>query len=108
MKAILEFDDFMNDLSLTAQEQDQIKSFMDKYSKFANFHNDDTFEDSVDMLTDEIMKKYGFQESKRNDVQQYLSSLQDLSDGLSVIMSPGPETIYRGRRRRLLSRFKRY
>jgi hypothetical protein len=41
------------------------------------------------------MGQFNFPESKRDDVKNYLSSLQDLSDGLSVIMQPDAEFIYR-------------
>jgi len=95
MKRILEFDDFIDNLSLTAEEQDQIRQFMHKYSKYSEFHDDAQFVDSVDDITNDVMRKFNFPESKRDDVKNYLSSLQDLSDGLSVIMQPNAEFIYR-------------
>lgn len=95
MKKILEFDDFIDNLSLTAEEQSEIKNFMQKYSKYSEFHDDGQFADSVDDITDDVMRQFNFPESKRQDVQNYLSSLQDLSDGLSVIMEPSKELIYR-------------
>ena len=95
MKPVLLYEDFVNDLSLTAEEQDQIRQFMKKYSKYSEFHDDGQFADSVDDITSDVMRQFNFPESKRQDVKDYLSSLQDLSDGLSVIMEPGKETIYR-------------
>jgi len=95
MKKILEFDDFIDNLSLTAEEQAEIKNFMQKYSKYSEFHDDGQFADSVDDITDDVMRQFNFPASKRQDVQNYLSSLQDLSDGLSVIMEPDKEFIYR-------------
>jgi hypothetical protein len=41
------------------------------------------------------MTHFNFPASKKEDVQNYIQSLQTLSDGISVIMSPGPEIIYR-------------
>jgi hypothetical protein len=95
MKKILEFDDFIDNLSLTAEEQAEIKNFMQKYSKYSEFHDDGQFADSVDDITDDVMRQFNFPAAKRQDVQNYLSSLQDLSDGLSVIMEPSKELIYR-------------
>lgn len=95
MKPILEFDDFIENLSLTPQDQAEIKNFMQKYSKYSEFHDDAQFEDSVDDIVNDIMRQFNFPESKRGDVKDYISSLQDLSDGLSVILQPDPEFIYR-------------
>jgi len=95
MKRVLLYEDFIDDLSLTAEEQDQIREFMKKYSKYSEFHDDGQFADSVDDITDDVMRQFNFPETKREDVKDYLSSLQDLSDGLSVIMEPDDEFIYR-------------
>lgn len=95
MKSVLLYEDFINDLSLTAEEQDEIREFMKKYSKYSEFHDDEQFADSVDDITNDVMARFNFPEAKRQDVKDYLSSLQDLSDGLSVIMDPEKEFIYR-------------
>ena len=95
MKRILLYEDFIDDLSLTAEEQAEIKNFMKKYSKYSEFHDDEQFADSVDDITDDVMRQFNFPEAKRQDVKDYLSSLQDLSDGLSVITEPNKEFIYR-------------
>lgn len=95
MKRILLYEDFIEDLSLSEEEQAEIRNFMKKYSKYSEFHDDAQFADSVDEITDDVMRQFNFPESKRQDVKDYLSSLQDLSDGLSVIMEPGKELIYR-------------
>ena len=95
MKSVLLYEDFVEDLSLTAEEQAEIKNFMQKYSKYSEFHDDAQFADSVDDITSDVMRQFNFSDSKRQDVKDYLSSLQDLSDGLSVIMEPGKELIYR-------------
>ena len=95
MKSILLYEDFIDDLSLSAEEQAEIKNFMKKYSKYSEFHDDGQFADSVDDITDDVMRQFNFPESKREDVKNYLSSLQDLSDGLSTIMEPDKEFIYR-------------
>jgi len=68
---------------------------MQKYSKYSEFHDDGQFADSVDSITDDVMRQFNFPEAKREDVKNYLSGLQDLSDGLSTIMEPDKEFIYR-------------
>jgi hypothetical protein len=97
MKKILEFDEFSDGSipGLSAEEQAQIRSFMEKYIKYFNFSDENTFQDSLEALTDDVMKRFNFDPTKRDDVQSYLSELQDLSDGLSVIMTPDEELIYR-------------
>lgn len=93
MKKVLIYEDFIGDLSLTEEEQAQIREFMGKYSKYSGFHDTGNFLDSVDDMTDDVMKQFGFPDSKREDVKNYLSGLHDLSDGLSVIMNPSKEFI---------------
>jgi hypothetical protein len=95
MEKILLFEDFIEDLSLSEEEQAEIRNFMNKYSKYSEFHDDAQFEDSVDDIVNDVMKQFSFPEGKREDVKAYITSLQDLSDGLSVIMEPNKEFIYR-------------
>jgi hypothetical protein len=95
MNKVLEFEDFISELSLSAEEQAEIRDFMNKYSKYSEFHDDEQFEDSVDDIVNDVMKRFGFPETKREDVKNYITSLQDLSDGLSVILQPDAEFIYR-------------
>ncbi|NBV28259.1 hypothetical protein EBS02_04465 [bacterium] len=94
-KKILEFDDFVSNLSLSEVQQQEIKDFVKKYEKYMNFHDAGEFEASLDELVSDVMTHFNFPASKKEDVQNYIQSLQTLSDGISVIMSPGPEIIYR-------------
>jgi hypothetical protein len=94
-RRILEFDDFVSDLSLSEVEQAEIKDFVKKYEKFMNFHDTGEFESSLDEITNDVMTHFNFPPTKKQDVQNFIQSLQTLSDGISVIMSPGPEIIYR-------------
>jgi hypothetical protein len=95
MKEVLIYEDFISDLSLSEEEQSQIREFMGKYSKYSKFHDSGEFVNSVDSITDDVMKQFNFPDSKKQDVKDYLSSLHDLSDGLSVIMEPDKDFIYR-------------
>jgi hypothetical protein len=95
MKLIIEFDDFMSDLSLTQPEQAMIRDFVMKYEKYFKFHDPGEFESSLNKIVDDVMSTYSFPPEKREDVQNYISGLHDLSDGISVIMSPNPQLTYR-------------
>jgi hypothetical protein len=95
MRLIREFDDFMSDLSLTQPEQAMIRDFVKKYEKYFKFHDPAEFENSLDKIVDDVMSTYKFPPEKRDDVMNYISSLHDLSDGISVIMSPNPQITYR-------------
>ena len=102
MKKILLFEDFNNALSPSGLSEGQealIRNFMNKYSKYSEFHDDAQFEDSVDEIVKDAMTLFSDlpedQKPDRDDVKSYITSLQDLSDGLSVIMEPNKEFIYR-------------
>ena len=94
-RRILEFDDFVSNLSLSEVEQAEIKDFVKKYEKYMNFHDTWEFESSIEEITNDVMTHFNFPASKKQDVQDFIQGLQTLSDGISVIMSPGPEIIYR-------------
>jgi hypothetical protein len=95
MRKIVEFDDFMSDLSLTQAQQEMIKSFMRKYEKYFQFHDPNEFEASLDQIVTDVINQYSFNPDLRDDIKNYISGLQNLSDGISVIMAPDPEIIYR-------------
>ena len=73
----------------------EIKDFVKKYEKYMNFHDTGEFESSIEEITNDVMTHFNFPASKKQDVQDFIQGLQTLSDGISVIMSPGPEIIYR-------------
>lgn len=95
MKLIKEFDDFMSDLSLTQPEQAMIRDFVKKYEKYFKFHDPSEFENSLQKIVDDVMNQFSFPPEKRQDVENYITGLHDMSDGISVIMSPDPQLIYR-------------
>jgi hypothetical protein len=95
MKKILEFDDFMEtDLELDEAQKGMLRDWVRKYEKYFNFHNSGSFIDSIDEITKDAIAQLGIDKSKHDAVQDYLQSLYDLSDGLSVIMAPGVEFQY--------------
>jgi hypothetical protein len=97
MIKILEFDDYLeDDLDLNDMEKSQIRTWIGKYERYFNFHDSGNFIDSIDQITKDAVQQLGIDKSKTDAVQNYLESLYDLSDGLSVIMAPGPEIIQTG------------
>lgn len=83
-----------DDLELTDMEKDQIREWVKKYEKYFNFHDTDSFMDSSDQMAQDCVDQLGFSKEKADAVKDYLESLQDLSDGLSLVMSPTPEIIH--------------
>lgn len=95
MRRLFEFDDFMSNLSLTLPQQEMIKEFVRKYEKYFQFHDPGEFEKSLDDIVNDVMSQFSLNPTLRDDVRNYISGLQDLSDGISVIMAPNPQIIYR-------------
>lgn len=97
MRRIKLFEDFMeDDLELTDMQKDEIREWLKKYEKYFNFHNTGSFLDSIDQVSKDCVKQLGYPSSKTQVVQDYIEGLQSLSDGLSFVMSPGPELQYTG------------
>ena len=97
MKKLMEFEDFSgtgDDLDLNELERAQIRTWIQKYEKYFNFHNSGDFVDSIDQITKDCIEQLGLDKSKSDAVQDYLESIYTLSDGLSVVMSPGQEFQY--------------
>jgi hypothetical protein len=93
MKKLMEMDD-LDSLDLNDAERAEIKNWVKKYEKFYNFHDSGNFLDSVDSLTDDCLNQLNLDKTKRDEVKDYLQSLYDLSDGLSVVMAPDPQFQY--------------
>jgi len=94
MKKLMEFDDFSDSgdiLGLSDMEREQIKTWIQKYEKYFNFHDSGNFIDSIDQITKDALEQLDIDKSKSDDVQDYIQSLYDLSDGISVIMAPNKE-----------------
>jgi hypothetical protein len=95
MRLIIEFDDYLeDDLELGEPEKAMIRNWIQKYEKYFNFHNSGEFVDSIEQVTKDCVEQLGLDKSKTDAVQDYLESLYTLADGLSVVMSPGPEFQY--------------
>lgn len=94
MKKLMEFDDFSDSgdiLDLNDMEREQIKAWIQKYEKYFNFHDSGNFMDSIDQITKDALEQLNIDKSKSDEVQDYIQSLYDLSDGISVIMAPNKE-----------------
>lgn len=89
---IFEFEEYISDL--TEAEMQQIKEWVKKYEKYFNLHDSQTFEGSVDELTDDCINQSGISEAKKQKVRSHLEKLYRLSDGLSVVMAPDAQFQY--------------
>ncbi len=90
----MEFDDFSDSgdiLGLNDMEREQIKTWIQKYEKYFNFHDSGNFMDSIDQITKDALEQLNIDKSKSDEVQDYIQGLYDLSDGISVIMAPNKE-----------------
>ena len=95
MRILLEFDDFIDEASLSEEQQSMIRAFVKKYEKYFNFHDSAKFEESIGQIADDIMSKLSISTSLKDAVEEYITSLHTLSDGISVVMTPDPHLIYR-------------
>ena len=93
MKIILEIEDYLEG-DLTVPEMQSIKEWVRKYEKYYNFHNSGDFSSLIEEFTDDCIKNLEYPESKREDVAEYLQTLYNLSDGLSVVMAPDAQFQY--------------
>ena len=95
MKKILEFEDYLEiNLELEEAQKEMLKDWVKKYEKYFNFHDSGSFIDSIDDITKDAVEQLGIDKSKSDAVKDYLESLYNLSDGISVIMAPGMEFQY--------------
>jgi hypothetical protein len=91
MKNILLFEDFLEEMSLSDDIQKRIKQWMaDNESEF-DFKDDSSFEENADTVVDDCMTDLNINKSLKSDVKDFMQNQMDLSDGISVIMSPEKE-----------------
>jgi hypothetical protein len=91
MNNILLFEDFLEEMSLSDDIQKRIKQWMaDNESEF-DFKDDSSFEENADTVVDDCMTDLNINKSLKSDVKDFMQNQMDLSDGISVIMSPEKE-----------------
>ena len=95
MKKILEFESYSAD-NLTDVEKSEIIDLVKKYEKYFNFHDTENFNTELKNIVNDILIKLNIDKDKINSIEEYLKDLYELSDGLSVIMAPGPEIVQNG------------
>lgn len=77
-------------------EKSEIKKFLEKYEKYWNFQDSDSFEQSLVQISSDICSKAGINPENCGEVEEYIRSLYDLTDGegLSFVLTPGPSFQY--------------
>jgi hypothetical protein len=90
MRHILLFEDFMQDLSIPKQTQDAIKNWLSKYASDYDMHDDAEFEKNQEKIVKDCMAQLDIDPSMADDVTSFIQSIQDISDGFSIVMDPKP------------------
>jgi len=91
MKNILLFEDFLEEMSLSDDIQKRIKEWMANNESEFDFKDDSDFEQNYDTIVDDCMTDLSISKDLRDDVKDFMQGQMDLSDGISVIMSPEKE-----------------
>jgi len=91
MKNILLFEDFLEETSLSDDIQKRIKEWMANNESEFDFKDDSSFEENADTVVDDCMTDLNINKSLKSDVKDFMQNQMDLSDGISVIMSPEKE-----------------
>jgi|LakMenE01Jun11ns_1017448.scaffolds.fasta_scaffold9937840_2 hypothetical protein len=91
MNNILLFEDFLQELSLSDDIQKRIKEWMANNESEFDFKDDSSFEENADTVVDDCMTDLNINKSLKSDVKDFMQNQMDLSDGISVIMSPEKE-----------------
>lgn len=94
MRHIKRIDEYFVNLDLDDSKKLKIREFVEKYEKYLNMFNREEFPGSLEDIVSTVMKKVEIPEDKRDATREYIHTLYDLSDDLSVIMSPYPEFAY--------------
>lgn len=94
MDNLLEFGDYFVNLTIDDGLKSRIRQWIIKYENLSNLHNNGDNIGSVEKIVSDVMDRFKIHEDKRDAVRDYVSDLYDISDGLSVIMSPNPQLSY--------------
>lgn len=92
---ILEFQRYTSG-DLDPGEEDRIKEWVKKYEKYFNFQDSENFDSSLNTFVDDLLGNVNIPINKRESVKKYLEDMYDVSDGMTLIMSPTPEINYTG------------
>jgi len=94
MHHILEISDYFVNLEIDDLTKGRIREWVRKYEKYSNLYNNGDASGSIESVVNDVMSRFGIHQDKKDAVRDYLTQLYDISDGISVVMSPYPELIY--------------
>lgn len=92
---ILEFEYYGSE-NLTPSEEVRVKDWVKKYEKYFNFQDSENFENSLNTFVEDLLDNVNINPSKKESIKRYLQDMYNLSDGMTLIMSPYPELNYNG------------
>jgi hypothetical protein len=85
MKNIKIFEDFVEDLSLPAEQQQAITDWVNSHENEYDFSDDAGFDQEEDKMIDDCMSQLGIDKKYREDVKSFVQGLDDLSDDMQTI-----------------------
>lgn len=94
MKYILEIKEYFVNLEIDNLTRNRIREWVRKYEKYSNLYNNGDASGSLESIVDDVMERFSIHRDKKDAIRNYLAELYDISDGISVIMSPYPELVY--------------
>ena len=74
-------------------DQQRIGDFIKKYEKYKNLYNSGSFDNSLDVVVDDIIHNIDVN-STRDSIREFVKESFDLSGGLSIVMSPNAQFQY--------------
>ena len=93
MKNLKIYEDFMEDLSLPAEQQQAITDWINKHENEYDFSDDAGFEDQEDKMVKDCMAQLGIGPEHMEDVKSFIQGMDDISDDMQtipgVVMDPG-------------------
>jgi hypothetical protein len=92
---ILEFEYYGSE-NLTPSEEVRVKDWVKKYEKYFNFQDSENFENSLNTFVEDLLDNVNINPSKKESIKRYMQDMYNLSDGMTLIMSPYPELNYNG------------
>ena len=85
MKHIKIFEDFMEDLSLPAEQQQAITDWVNSHENEYDFSDDAGFEQEESRMVNDCMDQLGIDKKYTEDVKSFIQGLDDLSDDMQTI-----------------------
>jgi len=88
MEKISNFRDYETPSALTDKDKLGISEWLKKYERYSNIYNNKRVDECISNLSEDACNKLGI--SNKKGVNEYIRSVYNLSEGLSMVMAPWP------------------